>query len=188
MAGQGSTSPQDHLSRHDLDTCIGLVKGVSSRARSKDLNANNHPHQKIRARVHDNGWHTWFYKDDGGNLVACCFFQLLRSRHAYSMCVGFNTTAFPMVTNQNCTDFLNAVVGGVTGDGLLYDCIKNILGVSFVYVILIGNLSSDPELNKLFTYMQDPQSPPHPMWSWGVAQNATIPRYGAVTLWPLQVP
>jgi hypothetical protein len=83
------------------------------------------------------------------------------------MCIGFDfSTAFPMNSDADCQSFLNTVVGGTVGDGLLWDCIKNVLNANKVYAVEAPELAQaalySARRDRLFAYMQ--QNSPGAHW------------------------
>ena len=159
----GSTAPPASISKPQLQACIKLVTQVSYRAMNKEFK--NHGPGDIVARMNDNGWHTWWYSSTaGGPPTACAFFQYIRSRqisagvYNYAMCIGFDTTKFPMNSDADCQTFLQTVVGGTAGDGLLWDCVKNVLKVPQVYCVEAPELATaaaySARRDRLFSYMQ----------------------------------
>ena len=166
-----STAPPASISDAQLKQCINLVTQVSYRAKNKEFKQRGPA--DIRARTNDNGWHTWWYSTTaGGPINACAFFQYIRMRpiaakvYNYAMCIGFDNS-FPMGSDADCQAFLNTVVGGTSGDGLLWDCIKNVLQVQKVYVVDAPELAAAALYNarrdRLFSYMQ--QKSPGAKWS-----------------------
>jgi len=193
----GSTAPPATITDGQLTDCIKLVKAVSYRANNKEFKTKGPG--DIRARMKDNGWHAWWYTSTvGGPIKACAFFQYIRQRpisgaaYNYAMCIGFDSS-FPMALDADCQTFLNTVVGGTAGDGLLWDCIKNVLGVPFVYLV------DAPEKSKaavysirrdtLFVYMQN--NSPGANWKMSLDPsddtNVGIPFWGGdgLDLWKL---
>jgi hypothetical protein len=190
MAGTGTTCPPSKITDADLTTCMNLMSAVSYRAKMNDFDQNDCV-GRIRKRMSDNGWHTWYYKNSGGAITACCFFQYMRTHNNnYAMCVGFDTNAFPMQSDQNCATFVNTVAGGGNGDGLLYDCIKNVLNVKLVNIVkipLTGAASIyNTRLDTLFVYMQN-----NPTNNWSLVQDGTFNSafWGGnnLVLWQLKV-
>jgi hypothetical protein len=187
----GWTNPPTNISDSDLDACIKLVRAVSYRAKSYDL-AKSNVGKRIRDRVQDNQWHTWWHQN-GGGIDACCFFQLMHSRNNnYAMCIGFDKHVFPMQTDADCLSFLNTVAGNGNGDGLLRDCVKNVLQVPFVLVVdqpLTSSAASyNQRLNTLFAYMQT--NTPGSNWSLAqVEQNSDDDFWGGsgLNVWQLNI-
>ena len=172
-----STAPLANITDAELTQCISLVKQVSYRAKHKEFQ--NRGTADIRLRMQDNGWHTWWYSSTaGGPINACAFFQFIRMRkisanvYNYAMCIGFDKS-FPMNSDSDCQAFLNTVVGGTAGDGLLWDCVKNVLNVPKVYAVEAPESANAVPYNvrrdRLFHYMQN--NSPGANWSMTLAAS-----------------
>lgn len=189
----GWTCPPTVISDTDLAACIKLVKGVSHRGNTKDF-AKSSALQKIRDRMADNGWCTWYQKI-GGTINACCFFQYLRQRsNNFALCLGFDKSVFPMNTDAECKSFLATVGGNGNGDGLLRDSIKNVLRAPFVYVVDMPQTAAAAHYSRardnLFVYMQT--SSPGSNWTMTLDASDTnvyFPFWGGsgLDLWKLTV-
>jgi hypothetical protein len=179
----GQPTPTPSISDTDLTTCINLVKAVSDRANTHDFMNVPTAIGLIHQRGGDNGWNTWLHRNaTTGNIDACCFFQYMRSMAQgssipYAMCVGFDENVFPMQKYpDDCENFVNTVAGGVDGDGLLHDFIKNVLNVQFVYVVYLPPPTAaaafyNEQLTNLFHYAQSNRGA---NWSMASVANGSV--------------
>jgi hypothetical protein len=196
MLGWTASKTTGSITDGQLKACIELVVEVSHRAKNKEFKNRGVP--DIRARMNDNRWTTWWCANSANDTIkACAFFQNLRYRTnagviPYAMCLGFHSS-FTMATDGDCTTFLSTVVGGTAGDGLLWDCVKNVLNVPFVYLVDAPEKAVPAKYNArrnyLFGFMQ---STPPAGANWKLTldkpndSNVTHPFWGhRVDLWQL---
>jgi hypothetical protein len=152
----------------ELKDCIKLVKAVSDRANRNDFKKSDVVIVPlIHKREGDNGWLTWIHKS-GGKIDACAFFQHMKIRGGNdAMCIGFDKTVFPMISDNDCITFLNTMMGNANQDGLLRDFFLHTLPQPFVYVVDMPLTAASAKynllLNNLFVYMQN--NSPGTNWS-----------------------
>ena len=165
------TAP-DTFQDPQIKACLALIGGVSHRAQTRDCDLVGRPGllTNIRNRTPggpaDNKLRIWYWPDEN-NIRACCSFQLMRHLGGTSMCIGFNTTVFPMNRKEDCVIFLSTVAGTGQNDGLLLDCLLNYIAPPVLIVDMPQNRNHSTKLCTLLDFVTNPNhSPVSGNWNW----------------------